>query len=311
MVVGASLNSLGRSILQGRSAVVSKNRVLVFRTVAWLTYEPPLAGPPPIREREEHGAASLLGEALRRPALDTVGAHAANTAFHEARPHPVVNAVGFSALDDERSKRAGRAFEPRRGAVQRFQRGVKAERPERLAHSRQARTKVARRLQARCCSEAAAEILARFPERTRSGTRGNPAHEQTDQLREPPIRELHGLELGGDGVDVRRPSSSGAAAPASARARDSQEPGLGQAIEATPRDVPVDAEYDGDLLDRERLLPAARVEQDASKLRIAGRRKAVERRRRALERHGARTVPRRAARGSVGCTRDPTHGGST
>jgi hypothetical protein len=209
--------------------------------------------------------------------LRAVGAHAADTALDETCPHAPVDPGGIRPRDDERPQRAGGALQDRRVALERLHGGLKPERSERIAHALEAGTSVRGLLQAGGGTEAASEILARFSQRSRSGAGRNPSDQESDQLRQPPVGELHAFELGRDAVDVRGTSGSRPAPAAAALRGDREETGLDQSIEAAACDVAVDAQHQRSLVRGKRIASAASVEKDPAKLRIAGRCQAIER----------------------------------
>ncbi len=183
----------------------------------------------------------------------------------------MVDAAGIRPLDDERPKRTGRRLQDRRVTLERLDRGLKTERPQRIADSLEAGTGVSRGLQTRCGAEAPPEILAGFPEHPLSTAGGNLPDQEADQLGEAAVGELNSLELRRDAVDLGGASGSGATATAETLEPDREESGLGQPFEAATRDVAVNAEYERDLIRGKRFAPTSRVEENPAKLGIASR----------------------------------------
>jgi hypothetical protein len=235
-------------------------------------------------ERKDDRAGSAGGKAVWSLALRALGAHAADTALDETCPHAPVDPAGIRLRDDERPQRAGGALEHRRVALERLHRDLKTERSERIADALEAGTSVSGLLQAGCGSEAASEILARFSERSFSGAGGNLPDQEADQLRQPPVGELDPVQLGRHAVHVCRTSGSRSAPPAATLRRHREESSLHEPIEATPRDVTVDAQRPRDLVRSKGIALAASVDENPAKLRIAGRCQAIER-------HSAKRYP--------------------
>jgi hypothetical protein len=261
-------------------------------------------------ERDNDQARLPFGEATRRLAVDAVGADTADSALEQTRPHALVNTAGVGPCYYERPERAGSALQDRRVALERLHRGVKAERSECIADSREAGTDVARRLQAGSGTQAATKLLARFSESSGPAAGRNLPEEETDQLREPPIRELEPFELGRDPINLGRAAGSGSALASQTLECHGQKSGGLQPIEAAACDVAVNAEDERHLARGKWLAPASRVEKHPAKLGVAGRCKAVERRSGALERHRADTLPAPpTCENSDGAKRDWTKGG--
>jgi hypothetical protein len=216
--------------------------------------------------------------------LGAVGAHAADSPLDETGPHAPVDPGCIRPLDDERPQRAGGALQDRRVALERLHGDLKAERSEPIAHALEAGPNVAGPLQAGCGTEAASEILSRLSQRSLSATGGNLADQEADQFRQAPVGELDSVQLRRDTVDVGRTSGSRSAPAAATLRRHREESSLHQPIEAAPCDVAVDTEHARNVVRSKRIAPAASVEKNPAKLRIAGRCQAIER-------HGRKRYP--------------------
>jgi hypothetical protein len=241
-----------------------------------------LARPKP--EREQDGARGVVSQAARRFAGDAIGAHAAHATLHQTGPHAPVDAAGIGAADDEGPERTCGRGEFRPIALDRDHGGLEAERAERITYPLEPGHDVARGLQTSRSGELPAEVLARFTKRLLPAASRNPLDQESDELGEPPVRELDPLELGRDVIDLGRTPRSGSASADGSLEDDAEEPGRHEAIETAARDITVHDELGRYLSGREGIAPPARVQEDPPKLRIASRGKAIER-------HGQKTYP--------------------
>jgi hypothetical protein len=232
-----------------------------------------------VAERQENLAGLIFRLAERRLATDAVGGETAHATLNETRPHASVDPARIRALDDERPERASGRRQFRPVTFDRDHAGLKAKRSERVTYPLQSGSKVSRRLQFGCGGELAAEVLAGFAQGLRPATGGNLPYQEADQLCQAPVRELDTFEFRCDAVDLGRPAGSGSAPAAASLARDREESCLNEPVETTAGDVEVHAEFDRRLGGGKRIAPAARVQEDPPKLRIAGRCKPIERHR--------------------------------
>jgi hypothetical protein len=209
--------------------------------------------------------------------VDAIGAHPAHATFDQARPHAAVDHACIATFDNQRPERTGCRRQFGLVAVERDDRGLKAEHAKRVAHLLEPRRDTSRPLQAGSGGQLAAEFRARLAERFGPSSYGNSLSEEGNQLGQAPVRELDSLELGRDAVDLRRPSGARSAPAAAPLGRNREESGLDQPVEAAASDVPMNAEYHGNIIGRKWIAAAACVEKDPAKLGIAGRCEAVER----------------------------------
>jgi hypothetical protein len=241
-----------------------------------------LAGPKP--EREQDRARSVLGQAARHLAVNTIGAHSTHATLDQTGPHAPVDATGIGAVDDEGPERTRGRGQLRPVALERDHGSLKAERAERITHPLEPGRDLWRRLQTRGSAEIAAEILARIAERLLPAASGNLPDQERDQLGQAPVGELDSFELGRDAIDLGRTPGPGPAPAATSLEYDAKEARVHEPIEPAARDVAVHAELGRCLSGGEGIAPAARVQEDPPKLRIAGRCKAIKR-------HGRKSYP--------------------
>src|SRR5918996_675607 len=236
-------------------------------------------------EREQDRAGGILGQAARRLALNAISADTVHASFDEAGPHASVDSTCIRTPDDEGTERAGRRRQFGPVALERHDGGLEAERAERIADLLESGRNVSRRLQARCGSERAAEILARLAERSPPAASGNLLHQNADQLGQAPVGKFDPFELRGDAIDLGRAPRSRPAPAAAPLARDREESGLDEPIEPAARNVSMHVQRSGRLRGGERVAANTRVHEDPPKLRIAGRFKTIKR-------HSRKSYPR-------------------
>jgi hypothetical protein len=221
--------------------------------------------------------------------VDSARGEAVDATLDETRPHASIDATRIRALGDKGPERTGRRRELRPVTLERDHGNLKAERPERLAHSLESGSNVSRLFQTGCRGELSAEVLARLAESLLPAASGDLLDQERDQLRQSAVRKFDAFELGRDAVDLGRPPGSWAAPAGPPFERNGQESSIREPIEASAGYVAVRAECYRDFGGGERIAAASRVLEDPPKLRVAGRCKTVER-------HGRKTYPPEGSR---------------
>jgi hypothetical protein len=221
---------------------------------------------------------------VRRLAVDAIGADSTHATLDETGPHSSVDAARIRTLDDEGTERTRGRLQFCLLALDGQDRSLKAERPEGTTHLLEPSRDVLRGLQAGGGGKPAAELLPCPTKGCRPAPNGNPLDQEGNQLGQAPVGELDPYELRGDAVHLRRAPGSRATSAAASLERDSQESRLDEPIEPAAGDVSVHPKVGRCLSDGKRFAPAAGVQEDPPKLRIARRCKAVER-------HGRKTYP--------------------
>jgi hypothetical protein len=183
----------------------------------------------------------------------------------------LIDRAGIWPLHDERPQRAGGGLQDRHVGFEGLHRNLKPKRSERITYPLETGTDVSRLLQTGGCGEAASKVLTRLAKCSLSDASGKLLDQDPDQLSEPPFRELDPFEFRRDAVHLRRASGSRSAPTAATFERDREESRFRQSIEAAARDVVVETECHRNVLGGKRAAPAARVQKNPAKPRIAGR----------------------------------------
>jgi hypothetical protein len=233
---------------------------------------------------EQDRARTVFGQAARGLAFNAIGAYATHALLDQTGPHASVDATCIRAPDDEGPEWASGRGQFRSVALDRDHGSLKAQRPEGITNLLEPGRDLSRRLQTGGGGERAAEVLARLAKCYEPAASGHLLDQEGDQFGEAPVGELDPFELRRDAIDLGRTPSPGPAPTATPFERDAKESRLNQPIEPAAGDVSVHAELGRRLSSGEGIAPAARVQEDPPKLRIASGCKAIER-------HGTKSYP--------------------
>jgi hypothetical protein len=218
--------------------------------------------------------------------LHSIRYDARQAALDETRPHAMVDSSRFRALQDEGPKRTRRGRQFRPVAVEGDKGNLKAEGTERITDPFEPPPDGPRRRQSGGGGELAAEVLAHLAKRLRPTSSGNLLDQEADQLPQAAVGELDPLELRRDAVYLGRTPCSRPAPGTASLERNGEKSGLHEPVQTTAGDVAVHVEVNRGLSGAKRIAPAARVQEDAPELGIAGGCESVERHAKAIRRHG-------------------------
>jgi hypothetical protein len=236
-------------------------------------------------ECQQDLAGLLAGLTARGLAIDTIRNEAGHATLDESRPHAMVDAHRFRALHDEGPKRTRRGRQFRPVALEGHKGNLKAEGTERLTDPFEAPSDGPRRRQSGGGGELTTEVLAHRAKCFRAPPGGNLLDQEADQLPQPAVGELDPLEFRRDAVDLGRTPCSRTAPATASLERNGEKSGFHEPVETTAGDVAVHVEVNRGLGGGKRIAPAARVQEDAPELRIAGSCESVERHTKAIRPH--------------------------